>query len=253
MPIFDSTRFAVPATSGRRAYPVKLRKAPVSGNSVARTAKNATRPDGGVLLHLIGRHASLSLQMASSSIPARHVPSMKISPPVAPVSLVIRQRVSDMLHAATSAKVVVVRAPAGFGKTTAMLQYKAQLDASSVATAWLTFDSADNDPVRFLSSFDVALAVIVHDDASSSLEHAMPGTIGEIALRIMECLAGRTEPFVLFLDDFEVLQEPGVISWIHEVIDHLPRNGRLVIGARGLPDLKLGRLRARGELLEIDA
>lgn len=191
--------------------------------------------------------------MASSSIPARHVPSMKISPPVAPVSLVIRQRVSDMLHAATSAKVVVVRAPAGFGKTTAMLQYKAQMDASSVATTWLTFDSADNDPVRFLSSFDAALAVIGRDDASSGLEHAMPGTIGEIALRIMERLAGRTEPFVLFLDDFEVLQEPGVISWIREVIDHLPRNGRLVIGARGIPDLKLGRLRARGQLLEIDA
>lgn len=191
--------------------------------------------------------------MTSPSIPARHVPGMKLSSPAAPVSQVIRQRVSDMLCVPSTAKLVIVRAPAGFGKTTAMLQYRAQLDASSVATTWLTLDRADNDPVRFLAGFEAALATILGDESFSALERRAPGTVGEIALRAMDRLASHPEPFVLFLDDFEVLQEPGVIAWVREIIDHLPHNGRLVIGARGLPDLKLGRLRARGHLLEIDA
>jgi LuxR family transcriptional regulator, maltose regulon positive regulatory protein len=178
---------------------------------------------------------------------------MKLSPPIAPVSHVPRQRVDDMLNAASSARLVIVRAPAGFGKTTAMLQYRTRLEASSVATAWLTLDSADNDPVRFLAGFEAALAAILGDDAFSDREQPPPSTIGEVALRAMERLADHREPFTIFLDDFEVLQEPGVIAWVREIIDHLPHNGRLVIGARGLPDLKLGRLRARGQLLEIDA
>lgn len=158
-----------------------------------------------------------------------------------------------MLRVAAAAKLVIVRAPAGFGKTTAMLQYRARLEASSVATTWLTLDGADNDPVRFLSGFEAALAAIVHDDTFPDIDQPAPSTIGEAALRAMNHLAGCPGPFVFFLDDFEVLQEPGVIAWVREIIEHLPHNGQLVIGSRSTPDLRLGRLRARGQLLEIDA
>ncbi|WP_241227828.1 LuxR C-terminal-related transcriptional regulator [Cupriavidus sp. HMR-1] len=178
---------------------------------------------------------------------------MKLRPPVAPASQVIRQGVGDMLRAASSARLVIVRAPAGFGKTTAMLQYRARLEAASVATAWLTLDNADNDPVRFLSGFEAALAAIVGDDAIADIGRPAPRTTGEAALQSMDCLAGYPEPFAFFLDDFEVLQEPGVIAWVREIIDHLPHNGQLIIGSRSTPDVRLGRLRARGQLLEIDA
>lgn len=191
--------------------------------------------------------------MTSPSTPARHMPGTKLSPPLAPLAHVLRQRVCDLLDGAPAAKLVIVRAAAGFGKTTAMLQYRARLEAASVATSWLTFDSADNDPVRFLCGFEAALAAILHDCAFAEAEPPTPSTIGEVALRAMDRLAAHPEPFALFLDDFEVLQEPGVIAWVGEIIDHLPHHGRLVIGTRGLPDLKLGRLRARGQLLEIDA
>jgi len=177
---------------------------------------------------------------------------MKLSPPAAPASQVIRQGVCDMLRAASSARLVIVRAPAGFGKTTALLQYRAQREAADVATAWLTLDNADNDPGRFLAGFEAALASITGDDVPGS-GHVPPHTIGESALQVTDRLAAITEPFAFFLDDFEVLQEPGVLTWVREMLDHLPHNGQLVIGSRSSPDLKLGRLRARGQLLEIDA
>ncbi len=65
-------------------------------------------------------------------------------------------------------------------------------------------------------------------------------------------LAAHDAPFVLFLDDFEGVQEPAVIGLVREIVEHLPRGGKLVIGSRGLPDLGVGRLRARGQLEEID-
>ncbi|WP_179404722.1 LuxR C-terminal-related transcriptional regulator [Burkholderia guangdongensis] len=191
--------------------------------------------------------------MTSSSSLTRHVPSMKLSPPVSAATHVIRQRVRDLLQAAASARLVIVRAPAGFGKTTAMLQHRARLEHASVATTWLTLDSADNDPVRFLSGFDAAVSAIVGDDVLPEPARPVPHTIGEVALQAMDRLASHREPFAFFLDDFEVLQEPGVLAWVREIVDHLPYNGQLVIGTRCTPDLRLGRLRARGHLLEIDA
>lgn len=178
---------------------------------------------------------------------------MKISPPAASVSQVIRQGVSRMLSAATATRLVIVRAPAGFGKTTAMLQHRGRLEEAAIPTAWFTLDSADNDPVRFLQGFEAAIATIVCEDAPAGADCRGSDTPGEVALRVMNSVAGLQKPFAVFLDDFEVLQEPSVIAWIREFIDHLPHQGQLVIGSRSMPDLRMGRLRARGQLLEIDA
>ncbi|MFM0245601.1 LuxR C-terminal-related transcriptional regulator [Paraburkholderia sediminicola] len=178
---------------------------------------------------------------------------MKISPPAASTSQVIRQGVRQMLSAAASTRLVIVRAPAGFGKTTAMLQHRARLEDASVATAWFTLDSADNDPARFLHGFKAAIATIVCDEALAVSGFPAPDTLGDAALRVMNLVASLQKPFTLFLDDFEVLQEPGVLAWVREIVDHLPHQGQLVIGSRSMPDLRMGRLRARGQLLEIDA
>ncbi|MCA8299081.1 LuxR C-terminal-related transcriptional regulator [Burkholderia sp. AU30198] len=178
---------------------------------------------------------------------------MKVSPPAASSSQVIRQGVCRLLSASASPRLVLVRAPAGFGKTTAMLQHRARLEQASVSTAWFTLDSADNDPVRFLQGFKVAIATVVGDDAFSDTGFPQSETLGEAALRVMNVVAGLKKPFAIFLDDFEVLQDPSVVAWIREFIDHLPHGGQLVIGSRSLPDLRMGRLRARGQLVEIDA
>ena len=54
-------------------------------------------------------------------------------------------------------QLVLVRAPAGFGKTTAMMQARVRLEDAGVATAWLTLDRADNDVSRFLNCLDTAV------------------------------------------------------------------------------------------------
>lgn len=190
----------------------------------------------------------------SSELP-RALLAAKLNSPITTPSQVTRKSICDLICSAQSVKLILVRAPAGFGKTTAMLQSRAKLEESGVDTAWMTLDRGDNDVSRFLSCLTAAVANIT--DGLSS--HVGPKSLktgfslGDMALDIMDRLAAHTSPFALFLDDFELIREPAVLGLMREIIDHLPRCGQLIIGSRGLPDLLLGRLRARGQLLEIDA
>jgi len=167
--------------------------------------------------------------------------SSKLVPPSRTATQVRRDAVVQRLTHAAAVKLVLVRAPAGFGKTTAMVQAREQLAAQGVTTAWLTLERTDNDVPRFLACLHQAVAQIVGDALD-----------GEGPLDVVQALARHGAPFVLFLDDFELITEPAVLGVVREVIDHLPRRGQLVLGSRSLPDLGLGRLRATGALLEID-
>lgn len=193
--------------------------------------------------------------MNSSISLARALLSTKLNPPATTPSQVPRSSVWELMRTASSVKVILIRAPAGFGKTTAMVQCRAHFEEAGIDTAWMTLDSADNDASRFLACLSAAVSKMTTDQAGASGEVRLPASLslGDLALDIMDRLAAHTSPFALFLDDFESLQEPTVLRLVREIVDNLPRRGQLILGSRGLPDLGLGRLRARGQLLEIDA
>ncbi len=166
----------------------------------------------------------------------------KFDLPGANASRVRRHVVTERMDRAADARLVLVRAPAGFGKTTALRQIHEQLQARGVATAWITLDAADNDVPRFLSCLAEA---VVRLQITDERRH-------ERDTDVVALLAREGSPFALFMDEFEVLQSPAVLALLREIVARLPHNGRLVIGSRTLPELDLGRLRVRGQLVEID-
>jgi len=177
----------------------------------------------------------------------------KLRPPMLTPFQVERRMICDAVCAAGFVKLVLVRAPAGFGKTTAMLQCRARLDADGVATAWLTLDRADNDATRFLGSLEAAFAQVLRKRGEAPAgAPAAPRSPGEHALALIDRMAAHDRPFTLFLDDFEAVQNAAVAGLVWQVVEHLPPGGRLVIGTRWVPESGLARLRARGELLEIE-
>ena len=178
----------------------------------------------------------------------------KLNPPSAHLAQVPRKAVCDLVCADSGARLALVRAPAGFGKTTAMAQCVARFEEQGVASAWLTLDDADNDVARFLACTEAAVCDISGEDVRPASGHGGEARLspGEAALTIVSRLTEQRVPFALFLDDFERIQDRAVVSLVREIIEHLPTRGRLVIGTRTLPDLGLGRLRARGQLLEVD-
>ncbi|MBS0453791.1 MAG: helix-turn-helix transcriptional regulator [Proteobacteria bacterium] len=165
----------------------------------------------------------------------------KLTPPVFLATQVLRSAIHEQISG-SAARLVLVRAPAGFGKTTAMAQLREHMDAQGIATAWLTLDRADNDVSRFLGGLAEAVQRLGIVEVPAG-----PAPFDAVA-----ALAAHDSPFTLFLDDFEVVQERAVLGVVRELIDYLPRRGQIVLGSRSLPDLGLGRLRARGQLVEID-
>ncbi len=147
-----------------------------------------------------------------------------------------------MIARAGAVRLIVVRAPAGFGKTSTMLQIRERLASQGTETAWLTLDRADNDATRFLRSLNAAVLGL----GSDTRPQATP-------LQTVESLPSRNSPFALFLDDFEVIEDAAVLSILRTTIEQLPRGGLMVIGSRTLPELGLARLRVHGQLLELDS
>ena len=170
----------------------------------------------------------------------------KLRPPLANSSQVPRRDILDLVCSEQAARLVLIRAPAGFGKTTVMLQCRSRLQECGVRTAWLTLDRSDNDVSRFLGGLTAAL--------SGLAEEGFPKDVQDN--RLLELIAGLEafeRPFALFIDEFEVIREPGVLGMLRELIAILPVSGKVFIATRSAPDLSLGRLRARGQLLEIDS
>lgn len=155
------------------------------------------------------------------------------------MSAVWRSKVCDAV-CDSLARLLLLHAPAGFGKTTAMLQCQDRFQAEGVATVWLTLDSADNDVSRFLSNLEAALRRL-------GIEPIRPGSPHDL----VRAIAGCDVPFAIFLDDFESVHEPVVVGLVQEILEHLPRDGRLVIGSRSVPAFGLGRMRVRGQVEEV--
>ena len=167
---------------------------------------------------------------------------------------VARPSLLDRLERGCACGLLLVSAPAGYGKTTLLAAWAAQRQAP---VAWLTLDGADNDPIRFLRYL---LAALQHLDASlgqeaqaALLSAAPPPPSTVVAMLINEMAAHSQQHFVLILDDFHLIEEAAVIELCQMLVAHRPACLHLVIATREDPPLPLARLRAQGELVEVRA
>ena len=147
----------------------------------------------------------------------------------------------------------LISAPAGFGKTTCVLEWLAALPRPA---AWLSLDSADNDPARFFTYLAAALHKV-----DPSLGRDMEGTLQSGQLPAPEAITAALvndllqvpQHFVLVLDDFHLIQESTVLHTFETLLGNLPPPLHLVIITREDPQLPLARLRAHNRLTEIRA
>jgi ATP/maltotriose-dependent transcriptional regulator MalT len=150
--------------------------------------------------------------------------------------------------------VVVIVAPAGYGKSTLMRCWHDHLAERGIPCGWLSTDEDDNDTARFMRHFIAALqhaderigrdvaGHFVADFASGSkpLLEALAGDIARLQHRI-----------VLFLDDLQFVEEPEVLKILDWLVNYAPRTLQIVIGSREVPRLRLSGLRVRRELFEL--
>ncbi|HEY6056566.1 MAG TPA: hypothetical protein VIV06_00965, partial [Candidatus Limnocylindrales bacterium] len=164
--------------------------------------------------------------------------------------LIRRSRLLDLLAGALDSRLVLVSAPPGFGKTTALVDW---LAASGIRSAWITLDESDNDPVRLLRYLRANVAKLVDDGASPAAEAPPPDDPVEAAGDLAALLAERPQSAVLVLDDYHLITAPDVQRMVSRLLERLPPHVHLVIATRADPLVPLARLRAGGELLEVRA
>ena len=161
-----------------------------------------------------------------------------------------RERLRAQLDTATETRLVLVSAPAGFGKSTLLADW---LDQPAIRGAWLSLDARDNDIVRFtryLAAATAGLAGGKEDTPSFDAQSFDP----ELALAgILDRVAAAGDGAVLVLDDYHLIDEPAIHQLIASLVERLPPGARVAIATRADPPLPLARLRARGELLEVRA
>jgi LuxR family maltose regulon positive regulatory protein len=161
-----------------------------------------------------------------------------------------RRRLRDRLDRSPGARLILVSAPAGFGKSTLLADC---LEGPSVRGAWLSLDTQDNDVVRFTRYLTAAAARLAGRTGDATPPDAQSFDPGLALAGVLDDLAAAGSGVVLVLDDYHLIDEPAIHRLVGSLIERLPSGSRLAMATRADPPLPLARLRARGELVEIRA
>ena len=162
---------------------------------------------------------------------------------------------SRRLCAGQPRKLTLIRAPAGWGKSTLLADWYA-LESETRPFAWVALDGDDNDPVRFWTYLIHALRTLDPSTGEVSLPMLRAprvSVVGDVLPALCDELAALPHRVVLVLDDYHVVRNPEIDDGLASFLEHLPQTLELVVSSRSEPALPLARLRARGELAEIDA
>ncbi len=163
--------------------------------------------------------------------------------------LISRERLLERLEGTARCPLLLIVAPAGYGKTTLLSEWDA---ADPRPFAWVTIDARDNDPAFFARTLAGVLDEIepVGEDVFDLLGAARPGLPASLIPRLVAAVAARQEPCVLVLDEFDVVEDEQSLELVSALAAALPEGSQLTVAARSQPGLRLGRLRAEGGLAE---
>ena len=177
-------------------------------------------------------------------------------PPLRP-NVVRREALLQRLQDSTGGMLVLVSAPAGYGKTTLVSQW---LHFKPHTFTWLSLGQEHNAPLVFWQYAITALQQILPDVGREAEALARGSEVPDYQQVIVSLLNdldrlsvnnSSNDPVTLVLDDFHLLRHERLLGLFNLFLDHLPSCIRIVMTARTEPDLQLPKRRASGQLLQI--
>ncbi|MEJ2350322.1 MAG: LuxR C-terminal-related transcriptional regulator [Anaerolineales bacterium] len=179
--------------------------------------------------------------------------STKLHIPSSRAYLVPRPRLSDLLEASKHAKLTLVSAPAGYGKSTLVSEW---LHQSRLSVAWLSIDTNDNNLKRLVTYIIAAIRTAIADFGQLTLallETPQPSRPDTILTVLVNELNDIRAQIALVLDDYHLITERSIHEAIAFLLEHLPPFVHLLILTRSDPAIPIARLRAQDQLVEIRA
>jgi LuxR family maltose regulon positive regulatory protein len=173
--------------------------------------------------------------------------------PVVRSNQITRPRLVNLLNDGLDKTLILVSAPAGYGKSTLVSRW---LKETGISSAWLSLDGGDNEPARFLQYLLTAIQPVapgIGGNLADMLRSPQPAQFENVINLLTNELASTPDQFVLVLDDFHLINSEAVINIVLYLIEHLPNQKHLVLITRIDPPLPLSRLRVRNQLVDIRA
>jgi LuxR family transcriptional regulator, maltose regulon positive regulatory protein len=176
----------------------------------------------------------------------------KLVAPAPRAGLITRAGLQSLLQARLVAKLCLLDAPAGFGKTTLLAQWQAAAGGGRVA--WVSLDEGDNDPTRFWVYVVEALRTVEPGLGTAALQALQRTSLDHervVLPSLLNDLSGVVSSLVLVLDDYHLITNPACHQTLSFFLDHLPAPVHVVLATRVDPPLPLASMRAGQELAEL--
>ena len=186
---------------------------------------------------------------SADEAPPDHMPAARLRPALQMVRLVSRPHVLALLRAGAACRLTLIQAPAGYGKTTVMAQWRDALLAEGEAVAWLMLAPDDGEPGHFLAALSGALA----DAGIVKRGFTLPADLRtEPALGLLIRAVERAKrPGMIFLDDYHLVDDARIDPLLDVLLARLPPGVRIALATRRRPSIAYSKLRPAGLLNEL--
>lgn len=199
----------------------------------------------------VENHQNEGVTLLSSDDPENKLfLNRKVKPPVMSGQMISRQAIIKQIN---TRQLVFISAPAGYGKTTLI---SAWFQNTNVLTAWITLDQNDNVLSRFwvlVNSALVRAGLLINLPLSTSydsLEQLVSKIVNEIEFAIEQ--TSNISKIALVFDDYHSITDDVVHQSMQLFIEQLPQCVQIIIAGRPPNRFKLGKLRTRFDVIEIN-
>jgi LuxR family transcriptional regulator, maltose regulon positive regulatory protein len=247
-------------------------------NAAADVMKEDARPGAPRLPDAVSIQQISALKLTMDNAHPLHLLSTKYALPASRANMVPRPRLAELLDAAMSQgrKLILIAAPAGFGKTTLLVEWltartedrglRAERVSSALSpqssvlntrVAWLSLDDTDNQLAQFLAYLIAALETVrpgigAEPWALLRTQVAHPPTQAILTM-LVNALGDSPDRLVLALDDYHTITLQAIHEAVAFLLERMPPHMHIIMTTRADPPLPLAQLRVRGQLAEVRA
>ena len=180
----------------------------------------------------------------------------KFDPSRSGLKLVRRERLMRLLDEGVSRRLVLVTAPAGYGKSSLLGQWVEEQKTKPLALAWVTLESDEADGNRFLAYITMSLAragVDLQELETGARDGFAESTVSAILPKLIRSINASDQKMVLILEDYHAAESEAVNAITQQLVRDVLSDFTLFIDSRRQPEINAFSLIASGDAMEVDA